>query len=372
LNSTKTPRRLVMHVGPHKTATSYLQYNFHHNRAELAKRGWLYPETGERVRTAHHDISDQRNFIFKDKSKMAQELLRIGERAKAEGLNILLSSEGFQHCKPRVFTRIKELLQMPELEIAYAIRDPLDHFYATWAQKVKNGSVEALPDLAARHFAEPLKSHLLNPMVELEPVARDCAAAIKLLHYDQIVAQKLDIYKVFATQVLGLDDIEPAASSPRNQRMPIELTEFLRTLTPMTGIEREREAIKVGTAFQYFVPRRLKQAIEKAMAADAPEARQELIVNRAERGLIPIETQILARFGASIYPAPPSPERLFNKDQAVWVHYDSEALRRNPAIKRLLEQVLRRVGAKSLYVRGANAVYAGLIALRRWRKGFSR
>jgi hypothetical protein len=34
---------LVVHIGPRKTATTYLQRNFYLRRAELLAKGWLYP-----------------------------------------------------------------------------------------------------------------------------------------------------------------------------------------------------------------------------------------------------------------------------------------------------------------------------------------
>ncbi|MGS7457465.1 hypothetical protein, partial [Mycobacterium tuberculosis] len=59
----------VLHVGPHKTATTWLQRNFHHNAGALEKAGWLYPQTGERVAVAHHDLSDNQKEILDDGSR---------------------------------------------------------------------------------------------------------------------------------------------------------------------------------------------------------------------------------------------------------------------------------------------------------------
>ena len=49
--------RLVMHIGPPKTATSYLQQQFVALRGDLAKRGWLFPETGSAGNGAHHHLA---------------------------------------------------------------------------------------------------------------------------------------------------------------------------------------------------------------------------------------------------------------------------------------------------------------------------
>jgi hypothetical protein len=360
--------RLVLHMGPHKTATSYLQYNFHHNRGELLRRGWLYPQTGERVRTAHHDISDLRKTIAGDDNRLTRELRAIGEVAQRQGSNILLSSEGFGLWKPRQLQRLLELLGTDDLHVVYAIRDPLSHFYAIWAQKVKNGADESLPVRYERHFSDPQRSHLLNPLVGLNPVLRQAGTSATILLYDQIVARKLDIFSVFMDRVLGITDIGPAALDVRNQRFPIELTEFVRALTPLAGLESGRTQFKIGSAVQYFLSKAQKRNIVDTLQAKAPEARKVLEVNRASSGLIPIEQQIIRSIGTLIYPQSPAPDRLFTPERASWIHYDAEALRQNPDVRRLMDQALRRVGSQSPLMWGANAAFGAAIGMRQLRK----
>ena len=47
--------QLVLHVGAHKTGTTYLQNLFHQNRAALADAGIYYPDIGPN--TAHHVLA---------------------------------------------------------------------------------------------------------------------------------------------------------------------------------------------------------------------------------------------------------------------------------------------------------------------------
>lgn len=368
MSSTAKSPRLVLHMGPHKTATTYLQYNFHRNRAELLRQGWLYPATGERVRTAHHDISDLRQTIVNQDSRLTRELQTIGEDARKRGLNILLSSEGFGLWKPRHLQRLVELLKTDGMHVVYAIRDPLSHFYAIWAQKVKNGSDESLPARYERHFADPSRSHLLNPMVELNPVLRQAGATATVLLYDEIVARKFDIFSLFMDRALGITDIKPSALDIRNQRFPIELTEFVRALTPLAGLDTGRTQFKIGTAVDYFLTKAQKQTIVETLQTKAPEARLVLEVNRAASGLIPIEQQVIRSIGHLLYPQPPAPDRLFTAETASWVHYDAEALRQNPAVRKLMDQALRRVGAKSPLMWAANAAFGAAISFRQLRK----
>ena len=161
------------------------------------------------------------------------------------------------------------------------------------------------------------------------------------------------------------------SSTPRNPRIPIELTEFIRALIPAAGHERSGTAIKIGTAFSLVTSKSQQDEIVRTIAEQAPEARRVLKVNRAASGLIPIEKEVIHRFGSSLYPAPPKPGRLFRKEEAEWVYYDSEALRQNPVVGPLLQRTLTRIDGKSFAMRSVNAAYGAVIAFRRWRKGLS-
>lgn len=112
------PGTLLLHVGPHKTATSYLQHHFDANRARLLEAGWLYPQTSERVRIAHHDVSDHRVNMVTDDAPILEELRRIGDRARNLGVNIFMSSEGFRHWKPKHLEPLRAALHTPHIHIA--------------------------------------------------------------------------------------------------------------------------------------------------------------------------------------------------------------------------------------------------------------
>ena len=73
----------VLHVGPHKTATTWMQTNLHFNAAALEKAGWLYPQVGERVVIAHHDLSDHPAEILDDGSRKSAAFRRIADKAAA-------------------------------------------------------------------------------------------------------------------------------------------------------------------------------------------------------------------------------------------------------------------------------------------------
>ncbi len=358
---------LVMHIGPHKTATTYLQHNFYKSRGLLRKQGWLYPMTGERVRVAHHDISDDRDLILSGESRFVRELTEIGKLAEEQGLNILLSSEGFQRWKPVHCRAIMDFLRQEKLHIVYALRDPCVLFYSHWAQAIKNGETIELQQLHERHFGKPEASRLLNPMLVFRPLARQLDAKLTLLNYETIVDQKLDIFSVFAAEVLKMEGISPVADSSRNSRFPIELTEFIRVLNPVARLERGLGKIEIGNAADYLLRERERREIVEAMQHDAVSARRLLIVERESSGLRQIERTIIRQFGKNIFPKAET-DHLYPAGPVQWAHYDTEALLVVPKVQTLLEKTTKRISRESRWIRGINWTYATAISLRRQAK----
>ena len=96
--------KVILHVGAHKTGTTYLQNLFHLNRARLAEAGIHYPDIGPN--TAHHalagawmnlpDIPD-RFYGAAGPDGLWQKI--IDQYATAPG-TLLLSAENFSRCYP--------------------------------------------------------------------------------------------------------------------------------------------------------------------------------------------------------------------------------------------------------------------------------
>ena len=180
--------------------------------------------------------------------------------ARESGLNVLLSSEGFENWWPRHLQPAEGTASAPtELHVVYAIRDPLDLFYARWAQHVKSGVEQSLPDYHAKHFADPLTSKV----AQSDAAAGTSAAADRCLGNASCTMtrsslQELDIFSVFLDRVLDVSGIEPATQQARNQRFPIELTEFVRALVPLANPAMDKSKIQFGNAVDYLLSESLQ------------------------------------------------------------------------------------------------------------------
>jgi hypothetical protein len=90
-----TRRVCYIHVGPHKSGTTSIQWFLQENREELLDRGYFVPES-ETKRGAHHALAE--GFAGLDVGAHRQELVSRSIRAIAEtpAEAIVISSEALE------------------------------------------------------------------------------------------------------------------------------------------------------------------------------------------------------------------------------------------------------------------------------------
>lgn len=220
---------LVIHAGPHKTATSYLQKHFWRDRAELAAQGWHYPDLPElSTATAHHDIAHACESYFGQDPVRTDALQRLG---REQTDNILLSSEGFRVWQTGQLEALMRHLNRDRVDIVYAVRDPMHLFYSYWAEEVKQGFTASLAERFTNHFNDPYRSAILNPLIDLHRFRQLPAVRLRVVPFDVLNARGIDIYDHICRAVLGIEPPQAADRSPVNSSFPIELTEFLRLVS---------------------------------------------------------------------------------------------------------------------------------------------
>lgn len=330
---------LVVHIGPHKTATTYIQQNLFSNRDALAARGWIYPLEGTDGLPAHHHIAHNAALYLGGTETPV--LAELGQRARAEGKNIVLSAEGFCRWVPKRFQALAEILGQDRMELVYVVRDPFDILYSYWAEEVKQGYSKGFADRFIENFTQGPQSRLLNPMRDL---AGHLATGLKVraVPYNVVVADKTDIYQHLCDSVLGLTDLPVLDARPKNTAFPIELTEFLRLLTvlraqgaPHIGSDL-RHKFMAGTTeiertdYGNLIKRYGKTArrVVTLEATDFVKRRLEAVVTKGLAGLwtLPIE-------GRTIY----------KEGEQSFVHYDGLGLWQTPEIRTALAEVHERL-----------------------------
>jgi hypothetical protein len=353
----------VLHVGPHKTATTWMQHNFHANARALEDAGWLYPMTGERVRVAHHDISDNPAEILDDLSAKVAEVRAIAQKAREHGLNVLMSSEGFRNWKPVHLLKLKALVGQ-DMRLVYCVRDPASLVYSFWAQQIKTGQKVSFPAWRDQQFRFPMKSRILNPLVELDVLAALPEIELSVLAYDEIRRQKRDIFDVFVSDVLDLAALPHVEENGAvNDRLPIELAEFMRLMLIRAGRWRDHSDVNIGRVFQYMLTDATRQEIVRAVTA-VTSARRESVIVRDQPTLRKIERLVLKSQRGRMIPSFEG-ERLFLDGEQTCIYYDEQVLMQDPAVAELLERLSHAFRPGSVRLWLVNRSRAGLTFYRR-------
>ena len=148
--------RYVIHIGPHKTGTTYLQNAFTLLRPRLSARGILYPEQwgGE---AGHHDLAERLGAGEKTSLQTAFDQLN---RSGADV--ILLSSETFSHLNDAEAGLLHDLLTGEPAIVVFYCRRWSELIPSNWGQDVRQGSQLTFPAYAFSHLADPWASAVVN------------------------------------------------------------------------------------------------------------------------------------------------------------------------------------------------------------------
>jgi hypothetical protein len=334
----------VIHVGPRKTATTYLQSNFYRNREQLLARGWLYPIVAQRTQNAHHQVASSKDEVLAGEGALFKRLKRASDDALKKDANLLISSEGLRKWTARDFVKLGKVLGQTDVMIAYTLRDPFTLLASIWGESVKNGRTRSFPDYAARQINDRSKSQALNPLGELGPILDHPKLRLAVLDYEAVRTANQDIYTAFCRDILGIDGMLPSLDKPKNFSLPIELTDYLRALAERTGYEPKKSDLLFSRLFTACHKPEDLDRIVTAMKSAGPAFREAVTLDRGADWYAALDAELLARIGPFTRPVP-SGDRLFGREAVEMKTYDMTRLAVEPEIGKLLEDSANRMKA---------------------------
>ncbi|RVT83509.1 hypothetical protein DXV76_14870 [Rhodobacteraceae bacterium CCMM004] len=149
--------KLLLHIGGHKTGTSFLQGTFYRNRRLLARHGVHYPAIGPN--DAHHalasvwlETSDIPASFFPPGGPPALWDRLIDEYAGREGV-VVLSAENFCRAQPQsvdMADLAHRTAAFEEVRVVYTMRRQTELVQSLWSQIAKNRNAPTLRAYVAR------------------------------------------------------------------------------------------------------------------------------------------------------------------------------------------------------------------------------
>jgi len=213
----------TLHIGLHKTGSTYLQHAFSECRDALAEHGWEYPELGLWGH-GHHKLADAYRAddtrVFQEISEAFREVLASTEA------NVLISSERFEglRASPDRLEQLARDLGNRSVRIVVFLRRRSDTLFSRWQQRIRYGYAESFPEFALRETLRGNRSHLLNFSAVVEAYARAFGdRAIRLVGYSTLVERKENLLDVFGREILGMpsDSLKGASGKVNSSLSPL-------------------------------------------------------------------------------------------------------------------------------------------------------
>lgn len=306
----KDKRKVYLHVGPHKTATTAIQKSLQRNTKVLSSNNLSYPLLGE-VFTGKDYISDKSYDEFahhhfcealkKDNQGFVFEFI---EKLKKIETDAVISSENFVFLQDDKVAALADLLDDFDVQVIYTKRYCADLLVSNWQENVKHGSFLSWSQYFFQHIHKPFSSNVLNSLLVLDRYRKAFGQdAITIIDYQQFDQDNKSIISGFY-EVIGIKNQGIKFPSHKiNQSMPYYLIEVIRAM----NIRVAAHGLPVGD----FTRRKLLE-IKKDKAHDRLfEALEKIIMPYTKHIRLDdsptinlLEDEFMAAYGTNVFGKP--------------------------------------------------------------------
>jgi hypothetical protein len=244
--------KLFLHIGPHKTGSTYIQKWFFENRALLLNLGVNYPNVGIAGQYGHHET------IEKVKTLQQKELAEYLLQFLGSDINFV-SSENFDRLKQWDIKKLSRCLAKLDVRIIYYYRNYIDLLPSWWQEEVKHGSMMSFYEFVLPHVLRPFSSIIINPAVVLDLYANVFGKDnITVVDYDLAVKTGSILRPIL--QLLGVQ-LEVVRNEMVNASLNVEVVELIRALNTLAHFNNEWHFHKIRALF-------LRKMTTDAIASD--------------------------------------------------------------------------------------------------------
>ncbi|MDO3385492.1 hypothetical protein QWI17_06515 [Gilvimarinus sp. SDUM040013] len=240
-------KRILLHIGRHKSGTTSLQTFFSLNRRALIERGIYYPETGVR-NFGHHLIAEpfpmRRIGKLRARYSPLQNSLVQALRDEIDSApvgTILISSEAFQNMAPEVAA---SLFSGYDVHVIAYVRDQLSYLVSSYAQEVHadNNFTYTLEDYYRKVF-----SGAVDYMKFLSKWELHFAGNVSVKLFETATMKNNSVVDDFCWNFLNIDVSEgfqsPEASNPSIKGDLIEYKRILNYFLPTELARKTRNKL---------------------------------------------------------------------------------------------------------------------------------
>jgi hypothetical protein len=194
-------KRLVAHVGFHKTGTTALQASFSHYREELKALGVTYPNFGQK---AHHRAAwalTERSWGWKNRGGSTfpmAEWQKVVKSVKRNKGTTLISSEFFCELDEAKILKFKEDIKVDNITIVFTLRPLLKLLSSSYQQYLKYGLT-------------PTYEEWLHSVLDTPGVSKQTPTFWKRHEHGRVISQWAKVFGAENIVVVVADETQPTA-----------------------------------------------------------------------------------------------------------------------------------------------------------------
>lgn len=149
-------KKIFMHVGPHKTGTTTIQFSMNLNKNLLKKNGIYYPKSGfvSEGLPGHHNLAWELSGNDRYAEKYGTWSDLVSELNRVNFDRIILSSEDLCTLPREKVIQINEYLKDFDVHIVIYVRRQDQRLQSAWSEKIKNAKDDtewlSFPEFVAR------------------------------------------------------------------------------------------------------------------------------------------------------------------------------------------------------------------------------
>ena len=326
--------RYLIHIGPHKTGTTYLQASFQALRQSLLERGICYPQMWQ----GEYPLGHQR-LAPRLQSGTDDGLADAFRRLEDQGCHtILISAEDLSDLTDYGVAYFRSLLGNAAARIIFYCRRWSETMPSAWQETVKQGHTMTLPEFTAENIGAPLESKLMNYDLILRRYSEQFGADnISLVSYSNIIDDDGDLFVHFCRSFLSWIDPPVPDLGKLNVSLDIVDVEVIRALNV---IEQSAGGARSSAIRQSYM--RHKNELDLSKLASAIESDiHHLRINEGFGPLQHLHERLFQQFG-SLLVEPRSGPRLFTPRSA-GVPYARQNYLASDECAAALQDIYRRI-----------------------------
>lgn len=325
-------KRLFLHIGQPKTATTSIQNFLAVNREQLIKKGWLYPNAARQY-AAHHLLG---NFFraqpihwigSADPSAVMQELMHEIEETGCD--NIIMSTESLYFAENHA--RFRDYFKAFDVSVVVFLRRQDEWLESAYQENLKNGETRLDPE---RYLAAHAGS--LDYAARLKTWADVFGKEKILVHSFESTAEKQPIEKI-CMDLMGAPFTADLTMPPaKNERLNRDCTTFLTMFHASPRVDMKHQVIKdllIKYSQAHPDPAELRYAYH-------PLRRREIVESRAEMNAI-VAREYLGREDGVLFRNP------LPDGDTPWQPYPGLRVRTSVSISEFLCNALYKMGERA-------------------------